>query len=164
MTDGLVLDRASVTYRQSLGHSLTAVDGVSLQIGSGEVVGLVGESGCGKSTLARAVCGLERLSAGSVSFDGAPVGRLGLRKREQSLLRIQMIFQNPYASLNPRRRIGQQIEDARKINPGTPRVWPSCSPRSRSSRRRSTASRTSSPAASDSGSRSPARSPPARTC
>ncbi|GGL73953.1 hypothetical protein GCM10011575_35350 [Microlunatus endophyticus] len=123
MTDGLVLDRASVTYRQSLGHSLTAVDGVSLQIGSGEVVGLVGESGCGKSTLARAVCGLERLSAGSVSFDGAPVGRLGLRKREQSLLRIQMIFQNPYASLNPRRRIGQQIEDARKINPGdAPRV------------------------------------------
>lgn len=116
---GLVLQNASVTYRQSAARSLTAVDSVSLSIEPGEVVGLVGESGCGKSTLAKAICGLEPLSAGTAAFDGHPIVRLGLRKRPERLQRIQLVFQNPYASLNPRRRVGQQLDDARRIHPGT---------------------------------------------
>ena len=119
MAGDLVLDDVSVTYTQGVGRSLRAVDGVSLRIAPGEVVGLVGESGCGKSTLAKAICGLEALSGGSATFDGHPIGTLGLRKRPRDLLRIQMVFQNPYASLNPRRRVGAQIEDARRIHPGT---------------------------------------------
>jgi len=115
MTDRLEIDRATVTYRQPGRRVLTAVDGVSLTLGAGEVLGLVGESGCGKSTLARAVCGLEPLASGAIRFDGEPVRRLGLRPREVRQRRIQMVFQNPYASLNPRRRVGVQIEDARRI-------------------------------------------------
>ena len=103
---------ARVTYRLPGGRRLNAVDGVSLDLASGEVLGLVGESGCGKSTLARAICGLEPLSDGRIDFDGHAVTPLGLRKRGAGLRRIQMVFQNPYASLNPRRRIGEQIEDA----------------------------------------------------
>ena len=114
MSTGLVVEDASVVYRQRGASDLTAVDGVDLTVTPGEVVGLVGESGCGKSTLARAVCGLERLSAGTVSLDGEPIRPLGLRRRPRSLLRIQMVFQNPYASLNPRRRVGEQIEDGRR--------------------------------------------------
>ena len=115
MNARLEIDEATVTYRQPGRRTLTAVDHVSLSLGAGEVLGLVGESGCGKSTLARAVCGLEPLASGAIRFDGAPVGRLGLRPREARQRRIQMVFQNPYASLNPRRRIGAQIEDARAV-------------------------------------------------
>lgn len=124
MAGDLELREASVTYRQAGGRTLRAVDSVDLSIRPGEVVGLVGESGCGKSTLAKAICGLEALSAGTATFDGEPIGRLGLRRRPQRLLRIQMVFQNPYASLNPRRRVGAQIEDARAIHPGTARTVP----------------------------------------
>jgi ABC-type glutathione transport system ATPase component len=115
MTARLEIDEATVTYRQPGRRTLTAVDHVSLSLGTGEVLGLVGESGCGKSTLARAVCGLEPLASGAIRFDGEPVGKLGLRAREPRQRRIQMVFQNPYASLNPRRRIGAQIEDARAV-------------------------------------------------
>ncbi len=115
--DRLVVDDAVVTYKQAGGVHLRAVDGVSLSVAAGEVVGLVGESGCGKSTLAKAVCGLEPLASGSIALEGRPVTRLGLRRRPTHLQRIQMVFQNPYASLNPRRRVGAQIEDARAIHP-----------------------------------------------
>ena len=115
MTARLEIDEATVTYRQPGRRTLTAVDHVSLSLGAGEVLGLVGESGCGKSTLARAVCGLEPLASGAIRFDGEPVAKLGLRPRESRQRRIQMVFQNPYASLNPRRRIGAQIEDARAV-------------------------------------------------
>ncbi|MEU8245541.1 ABC transporter ATP-binding protein [Nonomuraea sp. NPDC048916] len=86
-----------------------AVAGASLTVSPGEVVGLVGESGCGKSTLARAVCGLNPVTEGSIAFEGRPVSPLGLRRRRET--GIQMVFQDPYASLNPRRRVGDQIAD-----------------------------------------------------
>ncbi|MFF0863398.1 ABC transporter ATP-binding protein [Nonomuraea sp. NPDC003560] len=86
-----------------------AVAGASLTVRAGEVVGLVGESGCGKSTLARAVCGLNPITHGSIAFEGQQVTPLGLRRRK--LTGIQMVFQDPYASLNPRRRVGDQIAD-----------------------------------------------------
>ncbi|MEJ3405330.1 ABC transporter ATP-binding protein [Rathayibacter sp. YIM 133350] len=111
MSGHLVIDDVSVRYKRRGRGDLTAVDGVSLALDPGEVVGLVGESGCGKSTLARAICGLEPLASGSIAFDGEPIGRLGLRRRPAHLRRIQMVFQNPYASLNPRRRVGAQIAD-----------------------------------------------------
>jgi peptide/nickel transport system ATP-binding protein len=111
----LAIEHATVRYRQPGRTTLTAVDAVDLALAPGEVLGLVGESGCGKSTLARAVCGLEPLAGGRIVFDGEPIRPLGLRKRPAHQVRIQMVFQNPYASLNPRRRVGAQIEDARRV-------------------------------------------------
>ncbi|MFF1635518.1 ATP-binding cassette domain-containing protein [Leifsonia sp. NPDC058248] len=88
-----------------------AVDGVSLTVASGEVVALVGESGCGKSSLARAVIGIERLRSGTVALGDSPVPVLGLHRRTPELTSMQMVFQDPNSSLNPRRRIGEQIGD-----------------------------------------------------
>jgi peptide/nickel transport system ATP-binding protein len=112
----LDIDDLVVTYKLPGRGRLTAVDGVSLTLRKGQVLGLVGESGCGKSTIARAVCGLEPVQSGSIRFDGQPVRRLGLGRRDREQLRIQMVFQNPYASLNPRRRIASQLEDGMRIN------------------------------------------------
>lgn len=108
----LAVDDIRVTYARPGMARLTAVNGVSLTLDTGQVLGLVGESGSGKSTLARAVCGLEALESGSILFNGSEVGKLGLRRRPSHLMGIQMVFQNPYASLNPRRTVKSQIEDA----------------------------------------------------
>src|SRR5690606_5484945 len=113
----LSLDSVACEYKLDGGGRFRAVNGVSLQLGRSEVLGLVGESGCGKSTLAKLICGLEKPASGSITFDGDPVRGLGLKKRAQDLLGIQMVFQNPYASLNPRRRIRDQLEDALALNP-----------------------------------------------
>ena len=90
---------------------LRAVDGVSFSIRRGETLALVGESGCGKSTIARLLVGLYPLTRGSIMFDGQPLSDmdgpdgLALRKR------LQMIFQDPYASLNPRWRVGRIVAE-----------------------------------------------------
>ncbi|MEK6346258.1 MAG: ABC transporter ATP-binding protein [Burkholderia sp.] len=86
---------------------LKAVDGVSLAIGRGETVGLVGESGCGKSTLSRAVMRLAPVAAGQILLDGVDLVPLGERALRPLRPRVQMVFQDPYASLNPRRTVGQ---------------------------------------------------------
>lgn len=112
----LTVRDATVTYRVP-GARFTAVDGVDFDITAGEVLGLVGESGCGKSTLARTICGLEQLERGTITYRGHSVTQFSLRKRPRHLLRIQMVFQNPYASLNPRRTVATQIEDGLRINP-----------------------------------------------
>lgn len=114
----LTVEGLTVKYKQAGGRVNTAVNNISFHVGAGEVVGLVGESGCGKSTTARAICGLEKPAAGTISFNGTVITPLTLRRRPKALQRIQMVFQNPYASLNPRRTIGHQIEDGRAANRG----------------------------------------------
>jgi peptide/nickel transport system ATP-binding protein len=88
------------------GRELRAVNGVSLAVRKGEVLGIVGESGCGKSTLARMLLGLLTPSAGEILFDGRPVGGLDPRALAR---RVQPVFQDPYSSLNPRKTVGAII-------------------------------------------------------
>jgi oligopeptide/dipeptide ABC transporter ATP-binding protein len=92
--------------------AIRAVDGVSFTVAAGEVVGLVGESGCGKTTLGRAVLGLVKPTAGAVRFEGRDI--LGLSATEMMALRgrMQIIFQDPYASLNPRMTVGDTLGEA----------------------------------------------------
>ena len=96
--------------------SLRAVDGVSLEIRSGETLGLVGETGCGKSTLARCLTGLHDLTSGEVWFQGRDISVLSRRQLRPVRREVQMIFQDPYGSLNPRRRVGSIIGDAFAIH------------------------------------------------
>ncbi|WP_030455753.1 ABC transporter ATP-binding protein [Herbidospora cretacea] len=101
----------AVEYHRQGAPPLRAVDHADLTLSRGEILGLVGESGCGKSTLGRAVVGLQRTAAGEIRFDGRPVAPLGLRRRPAGLRGLQMVFQDPYASLNPRRLVGDQVGD-----------------------------------------------------
>jgi peptide/nickel transport system ATP-binding protein len=88
-----------------------AVDGVDLDVRRGETLGLVGETGCGKSTLARCITRLYDLTSGRVVFDGDDISTLSRRRLRPYRLQMQMIFQDPYGSLNPRRRVGSIIGD-----------------------------------------------------
>ena len=86
-----------------------AIDGVSFEIFPGETVGLVGESGCGKSTLGRTIIGLHRPTSGQVLFSGDNVLSLAGRSRKELSRKIQLIFQDPAGSLNPRRTIRETL-------------------------------------------------------
>jgi peptide/nickel transport system ATP-binding protein len=111
MSEIAVLDARDVVVRYPGNPPVVAVDGVSLRVAPGETVALVGESGSGKSSLARAAVGIEKPAAGTVLFHDAPVTPLGIRRRSIALTGIQMVFQDPATSLNPRRRVGDQISD-----------------------------------------------------
>ena len=88
---------------RTVGH-VQAVDGVSLTIRRGQTLGLVGETGCGKSTLARCIAGLIPVTSGTVTFERRDITNLSRRAMRPFRREIQMIFQDPYGSLNPRRR------------------------------------------------------------
>ena len=110
MKEILNIKNVSVEYDRH-GRKVRAVAGVDLTLNSGEILGLVGESGCGKSTLGKAIVGILAPVTGEVVFDGEKVKKLTRGKRPEHFRNLQMIFQDPYGSLNPRRKIGVQIAD-----------------------------------------------------
>ncbi|MEM7694930.1 MAG: ABC transporter ATP-binding protein [Pseudomonadota bacterium] len=93
-----------------------AVDGVTLDIAPGEVVGLVGESGCGKSTLGRVVAGIHRASDGEVLFRGKGLSDMSAAERHEAALKVQMIFQDPMSALNPRMRVADIVGEAPRFH------------------------------------------------
>ena len=99
-----------------------AVDGVDLEVYPGETVGLVGETGCGKSTLARLIMKLYSVTDGQILFDGQDITRYSARRMRPLRREIQMIFQDPYASLNPRKTVGSIIGDPFRLHGTVPRI------------------------------------------
>jgi oligopeptide transport system ATP-binding protein len=107
--------KRGILFDREIGR-VRAVDDVSFTVGRGETLGLVGESWCGKSTLCRTLLRLIEPTSGSMRFDGeelASLGRSGLQKMRREM---QMIFQDPYASLNPRKRVGQIVGDPLQLH------------------------------------------------
>ncbi|MDP4505400.1 ABC transporter ATP-binding protein [Nonomuraea turcica] len=107
-----------VTTYRTRRVEVQAVAGVSLTVGEGETVGLVGESGCGKSTVARTIVGLVRPASGQVLFEGKDLASLPAKELRRLRQEIQLIFQDPYASLNPRMKVSALIKEAWRIHPG----------------------------------------------
>ncbi len=100
--------------------SLKALDGASFTLRQGKTLAVVGESGCGKSTLARLVTMIEPPTAGGLTIDGIDVVNASRSDRHALRSRVQIVFQNPYGSLNPRQKVGSTLEEPLKINTSMP--------------------------------------------
>jgi dipeptide transport system ATP-binding protein len=96
--------------------TVKALNGVSFSVNAGETLAVVGESGCGKSTLARALTLIEKPTAGQLRLDGIDAVNATTAEAKSLRQRVQMVFQNPYASLNPRKRIAQMLEEPLLLN------------------------------------------------
>jgi oligopeptide/dipeptide ABC transporter ATP-binding protein len=107
----LAVDHLRVEYPVRRRGQVRAVDNVAFAIGSGETVGLVGESGSGKSSIANAVLGFAPVSAGSIAFGGEDIVGASRDRRRRLSASLQVVFQNPYSSLNPARTIGQTLSE-----------------------------------------------------
>lgn len=100
---------------QSKDRKIQALNGVSFELHKGEILGVVGESGCGKSTLSRVIAGLEKPDAGSISIQGNPLAVIPLFNFSDQRRVVQLVFQDPYSSLNPRQTIYQAIHEVLAI-------------------------------------------------
>ncbi|QKW21398.1 dipeptide ABC transporter ATP-binding protein [Kitasatospora sp. NA04385] len=105
-----------VLFKKQVG-AVKAVDGISFTLRKGETLGIVGESGCGKSTLAKVLMNLERATAGQVLYKGEDISRLSGSALKAVRRNIQMVFQDPYTSLNPRMTVGDIIGEPYEIHP-----------------------------------------------
>jgi peptide/nickel transport system ATP-binding protein len=115
----LTVSNLSVEYERRHGRaSVLAVDGVSFAVDAGETVGLVGESGSGKSSVARAILGLAAVTSGSVKFEGDEIANATYRARRMLARHLQVVFQDPYASLNPARTVGKSLAETVRASPG----------------------------------------------
>ena len=104
-------------FSRTVGY-VSAVAGVSLEVDEGETLGLVGESGCGKSTTGRLLLNLIPPTAGEVLFDGQPISRMRGKRLSRMRQRFQIVFQDPYASLNPRMTVGATLSEPLKVHLG----------------------------------------------
>jgi len=123
VAQGNVLEARDLTQHYQLSRGLfkdsatvKALNGVSFDLQAGRTLAVVGESGCGKSTLARALTLIEQPTAGSLLIGGQDVAQADAARRKALRREVQMVFQNPYASLNPRRKIGDQLAEPLQIN------------------------------------------------
>src|SRR5207344_1703984 len=110
-----------IIFQRHIGD-VHAVDGVDLEIYPGETLGLVGETGCGKSTLARVVTRLHSVTAGTIWFDGQDITRIGGGALREVRKNMQMVFQDPQASLNPRKTVGTIIGDPFRVQHSIPKT------------------------------------------
>ncbi|MDM0119090.1 ABC transporter ATP-binding protein [Variovorax arabinosiphilus] len=111
MSTPLLSLKKAVKHYPTQAGTVHALDGVDLEVGRGETLGLVGESGCGKSTVARVALRLTPLTAGRIDFDGEDVTKREGKALQSVRSRLQMVFQDPYASLNPRVNVGRALEE-----------------------------------------------------
>ena len=103
-------------FQVGKGQTLKAVDDISFQIKKGQTLGLVGESGCGKTTVGRTLLRIYEPDAGKILFDGKDISRVSKKEAKELTRRMQMVFQDPYASLNPFCTVGEIVEEGMKIH------------------------------------------------